>query len=60
MKALVYHGPGSKAWEEVADPTIQADTDAIVQEPTQPSGRQLRPKAAASRDWLFSGTAGYG
>jgi alcohol dehydrogenase len=30
MKALVYHGPGSKAWEDVADPTIQADTDAIV------------------------------
>src|SRR3954470_9297572 len=30
MRALVYHGPGSKAWEEVADPVIQADTDAIV------------------------------
>ena len=30
MKALVYHGPGSKAWEEVPEPRIQADTDAIV------------------------------
>src|SRR5579872_7425222 len=30
MKALVYHRPGEKAWEEVATPTIQADTDAIV------------------------------
>src|ERR1019366_9247980 len=30
MKALVYHGPGSKAWEEVARPTLAADTDAIV------------------------------
>lgn len=30
MRALVYHGPGSKAWEEVAVPTLQADTDAIV------------------------------
>jgi len=30
MKALVYHGPGSKAWEELADPTLQAETDAIV------------------------------
>ena len=30
MKALVYHGPGQKAWEEVADPTITAPTDAIV------------------------------
>jgi alcohol dehydrogenase len=30
MKALVYHGPGKKAWEEVPNPTIIADTDAIV------------------------------
>ena len=30
MKALVYHGPGRKAWEEVRKPTIAADTDAIV------------------------------
>ena len=30
MKALVYHGPGQKAWEEVANPTITDDTDAIV------------------------------
>ncbi|HET8617713.1 MAG TPA: zinc-dependent alcohol dehydrogenase family protein [Acidimicrobiales bacterium] len=30
MRALVYHGPGNKAWEEVADPALDADTDAIV------------------------------
>jgi alcohol dehydrogenase len=30
MKALVYHGPGAKAWEEVARPELLADTDAIV------------------------------
>ncbi len=30
MKALVYQGPGSKAWEEVPAPTLQADTDVIV------------------------------
>jgi alcohol dehydrogenase len=30
MRALVYHGPGTKAWEEVPKPTITADTDAIV------------------------------
>ena len=30
MKALVYHGPGEKAWEEVARPTIEGSTDAIV------------------------------
>jgi alcohol dehydrogenase len=31
MKALVYHGPGKKAWEEVPDPKILAPTDALVQ-----------------------------
>ncbi|MCL2455513.1 MAG: zinc-dependent alcohol dehydrogenase family protein [Micrococcales bacterium] len=30
MKALVYHGPGQKSWEEVPDPQIQAPTDVIV------------------------------
>src|SRR3954469_20415978 len=30
MRALVYHGPGNKAWEDVAFPSIVADTDAIV------------------------------
>ncbi|MEH1017314.1 zinc-dependent alcohol dehydrogenase family protein [Micromonospora sp. CPCC 206060] len=31
MRALVYHGPGRKSWDEVPDPTVQQDTDAIVQ-----------------------------
>src|SRR5215207_5605141 len=30
MKALVYHGPGRRAWETVPDPRIEAATDAIV------------------------------
>ncbi|MGW3662409.1 zinc-dependent alcohol dehydrogenase family protein [Streptomyces sp. NPDC005141] len=30
MKALVFHGPGRSAWEDVADPGIQDPTDAIV------------------------------
>ena len=30
MRALVYHGPGTKAWEETEDAALQADTDAIV------------------------------
>ncbi len=30
MYALVYHGPGHKSWEEVPDPGIQDDTDAVV------------------------------
>ncbi|WP_328843565.1 zinc-dependent alcohol dehydrogenase family protein [Streptomyces sp. NBC_00258] len=30
MKALVFHGPGQSAWEDVADPGIQDATDAVV------------------------------
>ena len=30
MKALVYHGPGQKAWEDVPDPVIVDPTDVIV------------------------------
>ena len=30
MRALVYHGPDQKAWEEVPMPVIVDDTDAIV------------------------------
>ncbi|GAB93558.1 zinc-binding dehydrogenase [Gordonia rhizosphera] len=30
MKALVYHGPGRRAWEDVPDPVIKDPTDAIV------------------------------
>ena len=30
MKALVYHGPGQKAWEDVPDATISEPTDVVV------------------------------
>src|SRR4249919_1599335 len=30
MKALVYHGPGKRAWQETPRPAIQNATDAIV------------------------------
>jgi alcohol dehydrogenase len=30
MKALVYHGPGQRGWDTVADPTILDPTDAVV------------------------------
>ncbi len=30
MRALVYHGPGEMAWEDVPKPEITDDTDAIV------------------------------
>ncbi|MBX6356311.1 MAG: zinc-dependent alcohol dehydrogenase family protein [Micromonosporaceae bacterium] len=31
MRAVVYHGPGQKSWEEVPDPAVRDDTDAVVQ-----------------------------
>jgi alcohol dehydrogenase len=30
MRALVYHGPGQRAWEEVPDPEITDESDIIV------------------------------
>jgi alcohol dehydrogenase len=30
MKALVYHGPGRKAWEDVPDAAVQEPTDVVV------------------------------
>jgi alcohol dehydrogenase len=30
MRALVYHGPGQKSWDEVPDATMVDDTDALV------------------------------
>jgi alcohol dehydrogenase len=30
MKALVYEGPGAKSWQDMPDPVVRDDTDAIV------------------------------
>src|SRR5215212_9966164 len=30
MRALVYHGPGERSWDEVPDPRVDEPTDAIV------------------------------
>jgi alcohol dehydrogenase len=30
MRALVYHGPGDKSWDEVPEPKLVDDTDVIV------------------------------
>ncbi len=30
MRAVVYHGPGRKGWEEVPKPAVKEDTDAVV------------------------------
>jgi alcohol dehydrogenase len=43
MRALVYHGPGHKAWEEVPDPEITDEGDAIVRvDATTICGTDLR------------------
>ena len=30
MRGLVYHGPGEKDWDEIPDPKLIDDSDAIV------------------------------
>ena len=30
MKALVYHGPGKRSWEEKPKPVIKDSSDAVV------------------------------
>src|SRR6202044_2542565 len=30
MKALIYHGPGKKSWEQTGKPVIKETTDAVV------------------------------
>jgi alcohol dehydrogenase len=30
MKALVFHGPGKRSWDEVPDPVVVQSTDAVV------------------------------
>jgi alcohol dehydrogenase len=43
MQALVYHGPGAKAWEEVPEPEITDDGDVIVRvDATTICGTDLR------------------
>ena len=46
MKALVYHGPGERAWEDVPDPVILEPTDAIVR---IDSRRSAAPTCTSSR-----------
>ena len=43
MRAMVYHGPGQKAWEEVPDPEITDEGDAIIRvDTTTICGTDLR------------------
>jgi alcohol dehydrogenase len=43
MRAMVYHGPGKRAWEEVPDPELTDEGDAIVRvDTTTICGTDLR------------------
>ena len=57
MKALVYHGPGQKAWEDVPDPVIQRrhrrdrpgrHGDHLRHRPAHPQGRRPGGQPAAA------------
>ena len=64
MKALVYHGPGKKAWEDVPDATIQDPTDVVVRvETTTICGTDLhilQGDVAAVTDGRILGHEGVG
>lgn len=64
MKALVYHGPGRKAWEDVPDPIIKDPADAIVKvETTTICGTDLhilKGDVAAVTDGRILGHEGVG
>jgi alcohol dehydrogenase len=64
MKALVYHGPGKRSWEEKPRPTIQKPTDAIVRiEKTTICGTDLhimKGDVAAVTDGRILGHEGLG
>ena len=46
MKALVYHGPGQKAWQDMPDPKVIDPTDVIVAVDTT---RSAVPTCTSSR-----------
>ncbi len=64
MKALVYHGPGKRSWEEKPKPAIQKPTDAIVRvERTTICGTDLhilKGDVAAVTDGRILGHEGMG
>jgi alcohol dehydrogenase len=65
MKALVFYGPGKRAWEDVRDPVVNDPEDVVVQvdafticgtalhilrwTPTRP--RCCRPVGSTSAGW---------
>jgi hypothetical protein len=64
MKALVYHGPGAKAWEEVPMPELDADTDAMGRRRHdlryRPSHSQGRRTCRNARPYPWARGGGYG
>jgi threonine dehydrogenase-like Zn-dependent dehydrogenase len=46
MRAMVYHGLGKVAWEDVPDPELTDEGDAIVRVDTTTSAGSTRPAGA--------------
>ena len=57
MRALVYHGPGHKSWDEVPDPTIIDSTDAIVRGGERPIDESIEDAIARGKAFLDNGAA---
>ena len=43
MKALVYHGPGKRSWEEKPKPAVRDPSDAIVRRIAESGAGGSRP-----------------
>lgn len=43
MRAVIYHGPGQKSWEETADPKIEDDGAMAVSATADPGTRPRVP-----------------
>ena len=54
MKALVYHGPGLRAWEEVPDPVIELPTNIVVRVETSTISSYAAFSASSRRPVLRS------
>ena len=61
MKALVYYGPGKRAWEDVRDPVVNDPEDVVVQvDAFTICGTDLHilrgvPEVEPARCWVRSG-----
>jgi NADPH:quinone reductase-like Zn-dependent oxidoreductase len=58
-RALIFYGPGAKAWEDVPDPTLDASTDAIRLTSPPSAGQTSISQKAAYPTWWRSAIIGH-